>query len=347
MDCRSKPGTCFRRAPLLARRCGSRANSVVANVCRTTQFFATISATGLSCLSARQGRHRPGPRAAAHRTEQAGCRRIYEEKVSGARRDRPQLARLLDQVREQDVVVIYRLDRLARSTRDLLEIAEQLREAGAGLRSLGEPWADTTSPAGRMVLTIFAGIAEFERALIQERTGAGRALPNGAVCASAGPPSWGQSRSPWPSACSRRAPPPARWRACSKSTAPPSIGPSQPYPQSPSETPEGQGTCYSSENGRFQDCNVAALAAFVTLPSRASRPVGLERHASRPSSQVRLMPLTIALAGRRIDAVAAGAPRFPLANAALVRERLRALFVRRRSGHVGVLRRLRRRSRCA
>ena len=107
--------------------------------------------------------------------KEAGCRRIYEEKVSGARRDRPQLARLLDQVREDDVVVVYRLDRLARSTRDLLEIAEQLREAGAGLRSLGEPWADTTSPAGRMVLTVFAGIAEFERALIQERTGAGRA----------------------------------------------------------------------------------------------------------------------------------------------------------------------------
>jgi DNA invertase Pin-like site-specific DNA recombinase len=70
--------------------------------------------------------------------------------------------------------VVYRLDRLARSTRDLLEIAEQLRDVGAGLRSLGEPWADTTSPAGRMVLTVFAGIAEFERALIHERTSIGR-----------------------------------------------------------------------------------------------------------------------------------------------------------------------------
>jgi DNA invertase Pin-like site-specific DNA recombinase len=104
----------------------------------------------------------------------AGCRRIFEEKVSGAARVRPQLARLLDQIRERDVVVVVRLDRLARSTRDLLEIAEQLRDADAGLRSLGEPWADTTSPAGRMVLTVFAGIAEFERALIQQRTGAGR-----------------------------------------------------------------------------------------------------------------------------------------------------------------------------
>ncbi|MFL5337452.1 MAG: recombinase family protein [Geminicoccaceae bacterium] len=106
--------------------------------------------------------------------KEAGCRRFYEEKVSGARRDRPQLDRLLELVREGDVVVVNRLDRLARSTRDLLETAEQLREVGAGLRSLGEPWADTTSPAGRMVLTVFAGIAEFERALIQERTGAGR-----------------------------------------------------------------------------------------------------------------------------------------------------------------------------
>src|SRR6476646_6095121 len=106
--------------------------------------------------------------------KEAGCRRVYEEKVSGARRDRPQLARLLDQLRGGDVVVVHRLDRLARSTRDLLEIAELLRDAGAGLRSLGEPWADTTSPAGRMVLTVFAGIAEFERALIHQRTSAGR-----------------------------------------------------------------------------------------------------------------------------------------------------------------------------
>jgi len=72
------------------------------------------------------------------------------------------------------VVVVTRLDRLARSTRDLLDIAERLRDVDAGLRSLAEPWADTTSPAGRMVLTVFAGIAEFERALILGRTSAGR-----------------------------------------------------------------------------------------------------------------------------------------------------------------------------
>ena len=105
---------------------------------------------------------------------EAGCRRLYEESRSGVRRDRPELSRLLDTVREDDVVMVTRLDRLARSTRDLLDIAERLREAGAGLRSLAEPWADTTSPAGRMVLTVFAGIAEFERALIIGRTSAGR-----------------------------------------------------------------------------------------------------------------------------------------------------------------------------
>lgn len=104
----------------------------------------------------------------------AGCLRIYEEKVSGAKRERPQLARLIDQLRAGDVVTVTRLDRLARSTRDLLALAERLQAAGAGLRSLAEPWADTTSPAGRMVLTVFAGIAEFERALITERTSTGR-----------------------------------------------------------------------------------------------------------------------------------------------------------------------------
>jgi DNA invertase Pin-like site-specific DNA recombinase len=104
----------------------------------------------------------------------AGCKRLYEEKALGAQRDRPELARLLDQLRDDDVVVITCLDRLARSTRDLLDVAERIKDAKAGLRSLAEPWADTTSPAGRMVLTVFAGIAEFERALIHQRTSAGR-----------------------------------------------------------------------------------------------------------------------------------------------------------------------------
>lgn len=104
----------------------------------------------------------------------AGCKRIFEEKASGAKRDRPKLAELFSQLRDGDVVTITRLDRLARSTRDLLDIADRLQAAEAGLRSLAEPWADTTSPAGRMVLTFFAGVAEFERSLIHERTSSGR-----------------------------------------------------------------------------------------------------------------------------------------------------------------------------
>ena len=104
----------------------------------------------------------------------AGCIKIFAEKITGTRRDRPELARLLDHLRPGDVVTVTRLDRLARSTRDLLDIAERIQAAGAGLRSLAEPWADTTTPAGRMVLTVFAGIAEFERSLIIDRTRSGR-----------------------------------------------------------------------------------------------------------------------------------------------------------------------------
>jgi len=106
--------------------------------------------------------------------EQAGCQRIFQEKLSGAHRQRPQLIRMLEQLREGDAVIIWKLDRLARSTRDLLELADAISKVRAGLKSLSEPWADTTSPAGRMVLTVFAGIAEFERDLIRERTGTGR-----------------------------------------------------------------------------------------------------------------------------------------------------------------------------
>jgi DNA invertase Pin-like site-specific DNA recombinase len=106
--------------------------------------------------------------------KKAGCQRIFRETASGSYRDRPELGRMLDQLREGDVVAVWRLDRLARSTRDLLEIVAAIGTAGARFQSLSEPWADTTTHAGRMIMTIFAGIAEFERDLIRERTGAGR-----------------------------------------------------------------------------------------------------------------------------------------------------------------------------
>ena len=104
----------------------------------------------------------------------AGCGRIYQEKISGAKRDRPELQRLLDQLRPDDIVVVWKLDRLARSTQNLLELVDHIKTAEASFCSLSEPWADTTSPSGKMIMTVFAGIAEFERDLIRERTGAGR-----------------------------------------------------------------------------------------------------------------------------------------------------------------------------
>jgi DNA invertase Pin-like site-specific DNA recombinase len=106
--------------------------------------------------------------------KKAGCRRIFQEKISAGTRNRPEFQRMLDQIREDDIVVVWKLDRLARSTRDLLETVETIRGAGGKFQSLSEPWADTTSHAGKMIMTIFAGIAEFERDLIRERTGAGR-----------------------------------------------------------------------------------------------------------------------------------------------------------------------------
>jgi DNA invertase Pin-like site-specific DNA recombinase len=104
----------------------------------------------------------------------SGCKKIFREKVSGASRERPECHRMLDQLRHGDTVIVWKLDRLARSTRDLLETMETIREAGARFQSLSEPWANTTTHAGKLIMTVFAGIAEFERDLIRERTGAGR-----------------------------------------------------------------------------------------------------------------------------------------------------------------------------
>lgn len=106
--------------------------------------------------------------------KKAGCKRIFREKVSGVSRQRPEFQRMLEQLRDGDTVIVWKLDRLARSTRDLLETMETIREVGARFQSLSEPWADTTTHAGKLIMTVFAGIAEFERDLIRERTKAGR-----------------------------------------------------------------------------------------------------------------------------------------------------------------------------
>jgi len=102
----------------------------------------------------------------------AGCARLFREKASGGRWDRPELHRLLDQLRTGDVLVVWKLDRLSRSLRDVLTIMERLGESGAGFRSLTEA-IDTTTPAGRMLMQMVGAFAEFERAMLRERTKAG------------------------------------------------------------------------------------------------------------------------------------------------------------------------------
>src|ERR1041385_8011722 len=87
---------------------------------------------------------------------------------------RPEFQRMLDQIRPGDTIVVWKLDRLARSTRDLLNTMETIHETGGKFQSISEPWANTTTHVGKMIMTVFAGIAEFERDLIRERTGAGR-----------------------------------------------------------------------------------------------------------------------------------------------------------------------------
>ena len=104
----------------------------------------------------------------------AGCAKVFKEKVSGAKTDRPELAKAIRQLEPGDVLVVTRLDRLARSTRDLLNVLDEIAKRGAGFRSLKDSWADTTSAHGRLMLTILGGLAEFERELIRARTGEGR-----------------------------------------------------------------------------------------------------------------------------------------------------------------------------
>src|SRR6266850_1646192 len=99
----------------------------------------------------------------------AGVERLFTEQASGGRWDRPQLHRLLDQLRPEDVVVVWKLDRLSRSLKDLLHIMERIAQAEAGFRSLTEA-IDTTTPAGRMMLQMLGAFAEFERSMVRERT---------------------------------------------------------------------------------------------------------------------------------------------------------------------------------
>ncbi len=104
----------------------------------------------------------------------AGAGKVFREVASGAKTDRMQLRRVLSELAAGDVLTVTRLDRLARSTRDLLNTLAAIADRKAGFRSLGDTWADTTTPHGRLMLTVLGGLAEFERDLIRARTGEGR-----------------------------------------------------------------------------------------------------------------------------------------------------------------------------
>lgn len=100
----------------------------------------------------------------------AGCEDIFQEKITGTKKDRPEFEKLLEKVRQGDTVVISELTRLSRSTKDLFEIVEQFQQKGVDIKSLKESWLDTTTPTGKLMFTIMAGLSQFERDLISQRT---------------------------------------------------------------------------------------------------------------------------------------------------------------------------------
>jgi DNA invertase Pin-like site-specific DNA recombinase len=104
-----------------------------------------------------------------------GCERIYNEKITGTKRDRPELEKLLEQLRPGDIIYVSELSRLSRSVKDLFQIVDIIKQKEANLKSLKEPWADTTTPQGKLMFTIFAGISQFDRDLTSERTKEGLA----------------------------------------------------------------------------------------------------------------------------------------------------------------------------
>ena len=125
--------------------------------------YARVSTDGQSLQSQTEALH------------SAGCGRVYREKISGAYSDRPQLAKAIQALGNGDTLIVCKLDRLARSTRDLLNTLDVIGKAGATFKSLADAWADTTTPHGRLMLTVLGGLAEFERHLILTRTSEGRA----------------------------------------------------------------------------------------------------------------------------------------------------------------------------
>jgi len=124
--------------------------------------YARVSTDGRSLQSQTEALHA------------AGCGRVYSEKQSGAYSDRPQLAKAIHALGNGDTLIVCKLDRLARSTRDLLNTLDAIGKAGATFKSLADAWANTDTAHGRLMLTVLGGLAEFERHLILSRTAEGR-----------------------------------------------------------------------------------------------------------------------------------------------------------------------------
>ena len=102
--------------------------------------------------------------------KQAGVEKILEEKITDIRKDRPELQKMLEQLRKDDVIIATEVTRLSRSRKDLFEFVDILEKTGAGIKSLKERWLDATTPQGKLMFTIFAGLSQFERDLIAQRT---------------------------------------------------------------------------------------------------------------------------------------------------------------------------------
>ena len=156
--------------------------------------------------------------AQARQLTEAGCRKVFRDVVSGAKTDRAQLRRLLDQLEADDVVMVTRLDRLARSTRDLLNVLATITGKKAGFRSLGDTWADTTTSHGRLMLIVLGGLAEFERDLIRARTGEGRERAKARGVKMGRKPSSPRTSRPRQSSGARRANQSGKSRAATTST---------------------------------------------------------------------------------------------------------------------------------
>ena len=102
--------------------------------------------------------------------KEAGCEKIFQEKITGTKKERPELDKLMEQLRSGDLIIISDLTRLSRSVKDLFSIVEQIEGKGANIKSIKESWVDTTTAQGKLMFTIFAGISQFERDLISQRT---------------------------------------------------------------------------------------------------------------------------------------------------------------------------------